>query len=280
VTFKPAGNAGGNNARREEPMRNAIRVTSLIALMLLSARIAVAAEIKVLAVGALGTGLKAIAADFTKETGTAVNLILTNPTALNQALAANKPIESINSDQPVDVIVAAASSMEDFDKKGAFKPGSRVALLRVGIGVGIKEGAKKPDLTTPEAFKQAMLSAKVVTYGDPSQANGSGINVQQVLQKAGVWDAVKAKGRMEGLGQAKELIAKGDADLGLFNASETAGPGVVLAGSAPQSLQAYTTYAAAIAAKAPSADQAASFVKFMAGAKDSWQKAHVEMAAK
>jgi molybdate transport system substrate-binding protein len=262
-------------------MRTAIRGSGLALLTLLLSTAALsAAEITVVSVGALGTGMKAVVADFTKETGTHVNLVLTNPTAVNQALGGGKPVESINSDKPVDILVAALSSMEEFDKKGAFKAGSMKTVLRVGIGVGIKEGSAKPDLATPDAFKKALLAAKSVTYGDPTQANGSGINVQQVLQKAGIWDAVKAKGRVEGLGAAKELVAKGEADLGLFNASETAGPGVVLAAAAPQSLQAYTTYAAAVAAKASDAADAQRFLTFLASAKESWQKAHVEMAAK
>ena len=251
---------------------------ALLTLLLSSAALS-AAEITVVAVGALGVGMKAVSSDFTKETGTQVNLVLTNPTAVNQALGAGKGPESINADKPVDILVAALSSMQDFDKKSAFKPGSLKTVLRVGIGVGIKEGSAKPDLATPDSFKKTLLAAKTVTYGDPTQANGSGINVQTVLEKAGIWNEVKAKGRVEGLGAAKELVAKGEAELGLFNASETAGPGVVLASAVPQSLQAYTTYAAAVPAKAPAADQAQRFIAFMAAAKDSWQKAHVEMAA-
>jgi molybdate transport system substrate-binding protein len=259
-------------------MRRAIRGIGL-AFLGLTLSAAASAEITVLSVGALGTGMKAVVADFTKQTGTQVTLVLTNPAAVNQALGNDKPVESINSDKPVDILVAALPSMEEFDKKGAFKPGSRKTLLRVGIGVGIKEGSAKPDFATPEAFKQLLLAAKAVTFGDPAQANGSGINAQQVLQKAGIWDAVKPKGRIEGLGQSKEAVAKGEADLALLNASETAGPGIILAGEVPQALQAYTTYAAAVAAKAPDADDAERFIAFLAGAKDSWQKAHVEMAA-
>ena len=262
-------------------MRTMIRGFGLALLTLLCSTAALsAAEITVVSVGALGVGMKAVAADFTKETGTQVTVVLTNPTAVNQALAANKGPESINSDKPVDILVAALPSMEAFDKKGAFRPGSLKTVLRVGIGVAVKQGAATPDLESPDAFNKSLLAANTVTYGDPSQANGSGINVQTVLEKAGIWDQVKAKGRVEGLGQAKELVAKGEADLGLFNASEAAGPGVVLAAAVPQALQAYTVYAAAIPTKAPGADQAQRFLAFLANAKDSWQKAHVEVAAK
>ena len=262
-------------------MRIAIREIGLIALtLILSGGLATAAEINVVCVGALANGMKAVAADFTKETGMQVNIGLTNPTLVNQALADGKPVESLNNGKPVDVLIAAVPSMEAFDKKSALKPGSRATVLKVGIGVSIKQGAAKPDLATPDAYKKAILAAKAVTFGDPTQANGSGINVQAVLQKAGVWDQAKAKGKIEGLGQAKELVAKGDADLGLFNASEAAGPGVVLAAEVPQSLQAYTTYAAAITAKAPAAAEAQRFLTFLASDKDSWAKAHVEMAAK
>src|SRR3954447_21403451 len=149
-------------------MRTAIRGFGLALLTLLLSTAALsAAEITVVSVGALGTGMKAVAADFTKETGTQIILVLTNPTAVNQALSSGKPVESINSDKPVDILVAALSSMEELDKKGAFKPDSRKTVLRVGIGVGIKEGASKPDLSTPDAFKTALLAAKAVTYGDP-----------------------------------------------------------------------------------------------------------------
>ena len=262
-------------------MRTAIRGSIFVLLACLLASVsAAAAEITVVSVGALGTGMKAIVADFTRETGTKVNLVLTNPTAVNQALDGGKPVESINSDKPVDVLVAALPSMTQFDKRGAFKSGSRKTLLRVGIGVGIKEGSAAPNLSSPAAFKRAILQAKTVTYGDPTQANGSGINVQRVLSKAGVWQQAQAKGKVEGLGAAKELVAKGNADLGLFNASETAGPGVVLAGEAPRSLQAYTTYAAAIPARSADAADAARFIRFMASGKNAWRAAHVDMAAK
>jgi molybdate transport system substrate-binding protein len=262
-------------------MHRAIRGLSALAFTLtLAAGSAAAAELKVVCVGALGNGMKQVAADFAKETGTQVTVILTNPASVNQALASKKPIESLASDQPFDVLVVAHPSMEAYDKQGAFKAGTRAAAVRAGIGVTVRAGAAKPDISTPEGFKQAVMAAKTVTYGDPTQENGSGIVVSQVLQKAAVLDAAKAKARIEGLGQAKELIAKGEAELGLFNLSEAGGNGVVIAGPVPAAFQSYTSYDAAVSAKSPSPDQAARFIAFLATARDSWTKAGNELAAK
>jgi molybdate transport system substrate-binding protein len=262
-------------------MHRAFRGLSALAFTLvLSAGGVTAAELKVVCVGALAGGMKQVAADFAKETGMQVTVVQTNPTSVNQALAAKKPIESLASDQAFDVMVVAHPSMEAYDKQGAFKAGSRSAVLRAGIGVTVRAGAAKPDLSTAEGFKQAIMTAKSVVYGDPAQENGSGAVVAQVLQKAGLADAAKGKARIEGLGQGKELIAKGEAELGLFNLSEAAGEGVAVAGAVPAPLQSYTSYDAAVSAKSAQPEQAARFIAFLASARDSWSKAGNEMAAK
>ena len=113
--------------------------------------------------------------------------------------------------------------------------GSHVKAVRVGIGVAVSEGAPKPDVSTPDAFKKAITAARNIVYTDPATPNGSGIVTMRILAAAGLVDAVKAKGKQEGLGPGKELIAKGDYEMGLFNVSEAtarawwspAGPGPV-----------------------------------------------------
>jgi molybdate transport system substrate-binding protein len=234
----------------------------------LSAAAASAAEIKVVTVGALQNGFKPLGAEFTKQSGDQVNYTFTNPANLSKVLADGK----------FDVIIAAAPSVEELDKSGKLQAGSMVKAVRVGIGVAVKEGAPKPDVSTPEAFKKSIMAARNIVYTDPATPNGSGVLTMRILADAGLVDTVKAKGKQEGLGPGKELIAKGEYEMGLFNISEATIPGVVVAGPVPAPYQQYTTYAAAVMADSASKDKAAAFVKFITGknAGATWKAALID----
>jgi molybdate transport system substrate-binding protein len=237
------------------------------AALALSMALASAAEIKVVTVGALQNGLKPLGVEFGKE-GTQVNYTFTNPANLKKVLSEGK----------FDVIIAAAPSVEELGQTGGLQGGSLVKAVRVGIGVAVKEGAPRPDVSTPEAFKKAVTAARNIVYTDPSTPNGSGVLTMRILTAAGLVDIVKAKGRQEGLGPGKELIAKGEVEMGLFNISEATIPGVVVAGAVPAPLQEYTTYDAAVMAGTANKDAAAAFVKFVTGksAAATWKAALID----
>jgi molybdate transport system substrate-binding protein len=237
--------------------------------LVLSTALATAAEVRVVTVGALQNALKPLAADFTKETGHQVNFTFTSPANLKKTL----------SEGTFDVIVAAASSVDELDKSGGLQGGSHVKVGRVGIGVAVREGAPKPDVSTPEAFKKAILAARNIVYTDPTTPNGSGAVTMRILTEAGLVDAVKAKGKQDGLGPGKELIAKGEYEMGLFNASEATAPGVVLAGTVPAPLQQYSNYDGAVMSNAATKDAAAAFVKFVSSkaAAERWKAGGAEM---
>jgi molybdate transport system substrate-binding protein len=221
----------------------------------LSSALVTAAEVRVVTVGALQNGLKPLAADFAKQGGDQVNYTFTNPANLKNVLAGGQ----------FDVIIAAAPSVEELDKSGGLQAGSRVKAMRVGIGVAVREGAPKPDVSTPDAFKKAITAARNIVYTDPATPNGSGVVTMRILAAAGLTDVVKAKGKQDGLGPGKELIAKGEYEIGLFNISEATVPGVVVAGPVPAPLQDYTYYDGAVLASAANKDAAAGFLKFVTG---------------
>jgi molybdate transport system substrate-binding protein len=238
-----------------------------VALALPSA-LAMAGEIKVVTVGALQNALKPLGADYTKQSGDQVTYKFTNPANLKKDLAEGQ----------YDVIIASAPSIEEIDKGGGLQAGSHVKAVRVGIGVAVREGAPKPDVSTPEAFKKAVLAARNIVYTDPATPNGSGVVTMRILAAAGLVDAVKAKGKQEGLGPGKELIAKGEVEMGLFNISEATIPGVVVAGPVPAPLQEYTSYDAAVMAGAANKDAAAAFLKYVTGkpAAAAWKAANID----
>src|ERR1700722_10784045 len=121
------------------------------------------APLRVVAVGALQNALKLLGAEFTRQGGAQIECTFTSPANLKNTLAAGQ----------FDVVVAAAPTVAELESSGALQTGSRRKAARVGIGVGVREGARKPDLSTPEAFKQAINSARNVVYTDPSMPTGS-----------------------------------------------------------------------------------------------------------
>jgi molybdate transport system substrate-binding protein len=228
------------------------------------------APLRVVAVGALQNALKLLGAEFARLGGARVECTFTSPANLKNTLAGGQ----------FDVIVAAAPTVAKLESTGALQTGSRRQAAQVGIGVGVREGARKPDLSTPEAFKQAINSARNVVYTDPSMPTGSGIVTMRILAAAGLVDVVKAKGIQQNLGPGRELIAKGEYELGLFNLSEVAVPGVVIAGPIPAPLQDYTFYDGAVFANAANEHVAGDFLKFVTdkSAAAIWQAGQAEGA--
>ena len=253
-------------------MSNTFRAAFLASAAALAAlSFSEAAEIKVITVGGLQKGITPIAADFAQETGHTVKFHFTNPANLAKTLA---------NDGPFDVVVVAMQPVADLEKAGKIVVGTHQRVVRGGIAITVKEGAPKPDVSTPEALKAALMAAKSVIYTDPATPNGSGEKTRAILQKIGAWDAVVAKGKVEGLAQGREAVAKGAFEIGLFNASEAEAPGCVIAGLAPQSLQEYTDYDGGVFADAAQMDAGATFVKFLTGkaASGRWTAARMEPA--
>jgi molybdate transport system substrate-binding protein len=244
------------------------RVAATAIALICSNSLANAAEVKVLTAGALQVAMRSLAADFERQTGTHVTVTATNPANVEKDMAANQ----------FDVIAAAVPTMAELDEGGRLQSGSRNLIARTGIGIAIKKGARKPDLSTVSAFKKAVHDAKSIIYTDPTTPNASGPNTQHILTNAGLLDEVKRKGTQDGLGTGREKIAKGEAEMGFFNVSEALAPGVELAGPVPAPLQQYIVYDAAVLRAAPDRAQAEAFVKFITSmaAGERWKAAGLE----
>jgi molybdate transport system substrate-binding protein len=156
--------------------------------------------------------------------------------------------QKIKDGEVFDAVIVSEPAMDVLDKEGIVNPESRVRLANTGMGVAVRAGAPVPDLSTPEAFKQALLAAKSVVYGDPTLPNQSGEKAEKILAKAGILDALKPKLRIvPGQAASQELIAKGEIELGLYNVSEIPeDKGLKLAGPVPAALQISTTYEGAL----------------------------------
>jgi len=121
--------------------------------------------------------------------------------------------------------------------------GSRTDIGRTGMGVGVRDGAPQPDISSVDAFKRALLEAKSIVYVDPASGATSGTHFAAVLQKLGIADAVKAKTKLVPGGYPAELVAKGEVEMVVHQISEIVPvKGVTLVGPLPKELQKLTIY--------------------------------------
>jgi molybdate transport system substrate-binding protein len=164
-------------------MRAFGRTISITAVLVSLAGMAAAADIRLLSVGAVQNAVRPLAADFSKETGHKIVFTVGSPAVVAQ---------KIKDGEIFDAVIVSEPAMDRLDKEGIVNPESRVRLANTGIGVAVRAGAPAPNLATPDAFKQALLAAKSVVYGDPTLPNQSGEKAEQILAKAGILDALKS----------------------------------------------------------------------------------------
>jgi molybdate transport system substrate-binding protein len=237
----------------EDPMRITLLGLAIVLMAAGAPRAAAAAEIKVLTAGAFKQVLLALLPDFERTTGHKV-------TVENDTVGAlTKRIEG---GEVFDLAVLTPAAVNDLSNKGKFVAGSRANLARVGVGVVVKDGAPKPDISSVAAFKQALLAAKSVAYIDPAAGGSSGIYVAGLIDKLGIAGEVKAKAKLIPGGAVAEHVARGEAELGIHQISEILPvKGVTLVGPLPAEIQNYTVYAAGLGAQAKEGDAAKSLLK-------------------
>jgi molybdate transport system substrate-binding protein len=237
----------------EDVMRIVLLGLAMVVMAAGAPRGAAGAEIKVLTAGAFKQVLLALLPDFERTSGHKVTVENDTVGALTKRIAGGEAF---------DLAVLTPKAVDDLAKEGKFAAGSRANLARVGVGVVVKDGTPKPDISSVAAFKQALLAAKSVAYIDPAAGGSSGIYVAGLLDKLGVAADVKPKAKLIPGGAVAEHVAKGEADLGIHQISEILPvKGVTLVGPLPAEIQNYTVYAAGVGAHAKECDAAKALLK-------------------
>jgi molybdate transport system substrate-binding protein len=238
---------------KEDVMRIVLLGLAMVVMAAGAPRGAAGAEIKVLTAGAFKQVLLALLPDFERASGHKVTVANDTVGALTKRIAGGEVF---------DLAVLTPKAVDDLAKEGKFVAGSRASLARVGVGVVVKDGTPKPDISSVAAFKQALLAAKSVAYIDPAAGGSSGIYVAGLLDKLGIAGEVKPKAKLIPGGAVAEHVAKGEAELGIHQISEILPvKGVTLVGPLPAEIQNYTVYAAGIGAHAKESDAAKALLK-------------------
>ena len=227
----------------------------VMAMLLLAPAAASAMELRVLTAGAYRSVLEEVSPAFEQLAG--VHLVIQNGTA---GVVQRKVREG----EAVDLIVLPIPGIEGLGAMVA--KGSMVPLARVGIGVAVKAGAARPDISTPEAVRAAILAARAPAWIDPVAGGSSGIYMSKLVEEWGIAPQLKGRVVLVQGGLVGEMLLAGRADLAFQQASELATlRGVQLIGPLPEAIQMYTVYAAAIPAQSGQASAAAQLIAYLAG---------------
>lgn len=170
--------------------------------------------------------------------------------------------DKIQSGEPFDVAILTTDIIDDLIKQGKIAAGSRVEIARTGMGVGVRAGAAKPDVSTPEALKRALVSAKSISF-NPSGASAP--HIYNIFEHLGIADSVKPKLMLDPeAGRPQMNVADGKADLVITLIPEIKFfKGVELAGPVPADLQSYISFGAGIASNTKNADAGKALIKYI-----------------
>jgi molybdate transport system substrate-binding protein len=222
------------------------------ALAIFAASQAHAAEIKVICIPAWKASFESLLPQFERDTGHKVTV--------HYAIFPDQkqPIEAGD----FDIAFFARPQVDDLNKQGKTVAATTTDIARTSIGVAVKTGAPKPDVSSEEAFKRALIAAKSITYTKQSQ---TGVYLTRKLETLGVMDAIKNKLILQlAGGMTTPAVAKGEAELGIVLVSDIVGtPGVDLVAPLPAPLQNYVTQTAVVGAAAKQPAPAAALIKYL-----------------
>jgi molybdate transport system substrate-binding protein len=216
-----------------------------------------AAEIKLLCAVAMKPALDELAPGF--EHSTNHKVIITYATA-------GMVRDKIRSGEAFDAALLPTPFMDPLVTQGSVVSGSVTVVARSLISVGVRAGSPKPDISTVAAFKNSMLAAKSISYADPSQGGGSGIQVARILESLGIAEAMKPRTKLAPGAEVVDLVARGEAEIAFANTPIiVAKAGIELVGPIPSELYDTRDFAfkIGIGANAKDADAAKSIIRYL-----------------
>lgn len=231
--------------------------TALVAAALMAGAPASAADIQVIAAGAVRGVVGSMIDDYARETGQKFVFTIGPTGQLREAIASGKP---------VDLVITSAPLMAELERTGKITPGSRVDIGRVGLGIVVREGTPLPDVSTPDAVKQALTKANTIAYTDPKLGGTSVEHLMKIADSLGIKDEVIRKGvTATGGNDAAAKVADGKAEIAVVPITDIHAKAAKLAGPLPEPIQLWTVYAAAIPTSSAEPAAARAFIAALTG---------------
>lgn len=215
--------------------------------------IAHAAEVRVWTARALATVLAEVGPQFERTTGHRLNVYSGLPADFQRLAGAGESF---------DVLISGLAPVDQWIKDGKVVAQTRTEIARSAIGVTVRAGAPKPDISSVEAFKRTLLEAKSIGY----LRAGSGIYLHGLFERMGIAEAIKSKATRPESDIVSEMVAKGEVELGMVVITQIlTTPGVELVGPLPAEIQSYVVFTAGVSANSKAPDAAGALIKFLKG---------------
>jgi molybdate transport system substrate-binding protein len=229
-----------------------------LATTLLLTGAAGAAEVRVMISGGLTAAYNALVPEFERLTG---NKVIT-AYGPSMGTTINAIPVRLERGEPADVLIMVGYALDDLAKQGKVISDSRVELVKSPIGMSVKAGAPKPDISSADAVKRTLLAAKSIAYSD----SASGVYVStEMFQKLGITEQMKDKARKIPAEPVGGVVARGDAEIGFQQISEMLPvPGIDIVGQLPPDLQKITVFSAGVATVSKEPDAGRALIKFLA----------------
>jgi molybdate transport system substrate-binding protein len=211
-----------------------------------------AAELKIFGSRVTKMVIADIGAEFEQATGY-------KPVVVSDVAAVMK--RRIESGEAFDLAVLVDFQTDDLIKAGKLIAATRADVMKAGIGVAVRRGAPKPDISTVDAFKQTLLAARSLVY---LREGASTRHLNRVFDDLGIADALRAKTTQPMTESVSEMVAQGDAELGIIVTPNILSvPGAEFVGPLPPELQSYIVFTAAVSVQSPNQEAAVALIKLL-----------------
>jgi molybdate transport system substrate-binding protein len=236
----------------------AIAIGALLFPIAISAGgVADAAEIKILSSSALNGIMAELAPQFERATG--------NKLAIEFGASATLK-KRIDGGETPDVAILTPALVDDLVKQGKIVPDTPANISRSGVGVAVRAGAPKPDISTADLFKKALIAARSIGYTDPALGGLSGVYTAGLLERIGLAAELKPKTILTSNAPhaLAEAVIKGEIEIGLIQVSEIVPePGLQLVGPFPPELQNFSVFTAGVLADSKEPEASRALIKFL-----------------
>lgn len=235
----------------------AARFAIVAALLLLGAPAAHAQEVRVMTSGAFTEAFLQVVPQFERANNTKV----VTSFGASMGGAPDSIPSRLARGEPVDVVILASGALDDLIAQGRVVAGSRVDLVRSAIGMAVRAGAPKPDISSVDALRRTLLQAKSIAYS----ASASGVYLStELFQRLGIADQITGKSRRIDSERVGTVVARGDAEIGFQQVSELLPiPGIDYVGPLPAEVQRVTIFSAGVATGARAPDAARALLTFL-----------------
>jgi molybdate transport system substrate-binding protein len=219
-----------------------------------------AAEIRVLASGALKLALTRLVPEFEKASGNKISIVY-GP--------AGSIAGRVQAGEAADAAIVSVSQLAELERQGKIISGSGVSIAAIAIGVAVRKGAPKPDISTVEAFKRALLASRAIGYRDPATGSTSGTYTARMIEKLGIAQEMQPTTRLDRSDGDRpedvfQPLAKGEIELQIGQITEIVlAPGIDLVGPLPAAIQNTTVLAAGILTANKTPEPAKALINFL-----------------